>query len=72
MRVKISVAIAIFVLLFASGLLLNQKEKREFYVPVFDQKSMEVLPINNDLGVEVKQKIKAFQSREYVRVEKIS
>ena len=72
MKMKISVAISIFFLLFFSGWLLNQKEKREFYVPVLDQETVEILQINNELEAEVKQKIKAFQSREYVRVERIS
>ena len=72
MKMKISVAISIFFLLFSSGWLLNQKEKREFYVPVLDQETVEILQINNELEAEVKQKIKAFQSREYVRVERIS
>jgi hypothetical protein len=72
MKVKISVTISIFVLLFSSGWLLNQKENREFYVPVLDQETVEILQINNELEAEVKQKIKVFQSREYVRVERIS
>lgn len=72
MKVKISVIIFIFGLLFSSGWLLNQKEKREFYVPVLDQEIVEIFSINNQLESEVKQKIKAFQSREYVRVERIS
>jgi hypothetical protein len=72
MKAKISVTISIFVLLFSSGWLLNQKENREFYVPVLDQETVEILQINNELEAEVKQKIKAFQPREYVRVERIS
>jgi hypothetical protein len=72
MKMKISVAISIFFLLFFSGWLLNQKEKREFYVPVLDQETIEILQINNEIEDEVKQKIKSFRSREYVRVERIS
>jgi hypothetical protein len=71
MKMKISVAISVFFLLFFSGWLLNQKQKREFYVPVLDQETVEILQINNELEAEVKQKIKVFQSREYVRVERI-
>lgn len=70
MKVKIYVTISIFVLLFSCGWLLNQKEKRQFYIPVLDQKTLEILQINNELEAEIIQKIRAFQPREYVRVER--
>ncbi|WHY86682.1 hypothetical protein QNH39_02035 [Neobacillus novalis] len=70
MKVKIYVTISIFVLLFSFGWLLNQKQKREFYLPVLNQETLEILQINNELEAEIKQKIRAFQPREYVRVER--
>ncbi|WP_066248261.1 hypothetical protein [Neobacillus drentensis] len=70
MKVKIYVTISIFVLLFSSGCLLNQKEKRDFYIPVLDVETLEILQITNELEAELLQKIRAFQPREYVRVER--
>ena len=72
MKMRITVAISIFVLLFSFAWLLNQKGKREFYVPQLDEEALEIFPIINEIEVEVVRKIKAFKSREYVRVQKIS
>ncbi|WP_156351163.1 hypothetical protein [Neobacillus vireti] len=56
MKVKIYVTISIFILLFSCGWLLNQKEKREFYQPVLDQETLEILQINNELEAEITRK----------------
>lgn len=71
MKMRISIAISIFILLFSSAWLINQKGKREFYVPELEE-ALEIFPILNDIEAEVFQKIKAYKSREYVRVQKIS
>lgn len=71
MKMRISIAISIFILLFSSAWLINQKGKREFYVPELEE-ALEIFPRLNDIEAEVFQKIKAYKSREYVRVQKIS
>lgn len=64
---KISAAISIFVLLFAGAWILDHKTKREFYMPG-DEEVVEMIPANYEMEAGGKQKLKVFESREYVRI----
>ncbi|UII55368.1 hypothetical protein LS684_17295 [Cytobacillus spongiae] len=69
MRKKIIASMSIFLLLLTGGYVIEQKDKREFYVPTVDEEIVEILPVN--YMDKQKKRYKFFESREYVRIETI-
>ena len=70
MKIKISVCLSIFLFLFSTAFILEQKVHREFYVHKIESNvdSMKVVPINVQM-IDVQQKLyEPFKSREYVRI----
>lgn len=76
MKAKITAAVTIFAVLFSGAWLLNENGKREFYIPDEAVNMIEMIPaesVENIIQTPIeKQKIEAFQSREYVRIKKAS
>ncbi|MGG0740774.1 hypothetical protein [Niallia taxi] len=72
MKMKISISLSIFGLLFLSFWQLDHREKREFSLNELDIEIEELIPINNELEKTFQNKTEAFQSREYVRVDRVS
>lgn len=72
MKMKISISLSIFGLLFLSFWQLDHREKREFSLKELDIEIEELIPINNELEKTFQNKTEAFQSREYVRVDRVS
>ncbi|KAB2332979.1 MULTISPECIES: hypothetical protein [Bacillaceae] len=76
MRAKIIAAVSIFVVLFSGAWLVNETGKREFYIPGEADEIVEMMPVESVENIMQapleKQKIEAFQSREYVRIKKAS
>ncbi|MGD6842718.1 hypothetical protein ACQCVH_09390 [Bacillus infantis] len=68
MHKKILASIILFGFLFAGAWLLEAKDKREFFYSDAEEEIVEVMPADAGQGPN-KRKIKAFESREYVRVE---
>lgn len=68
---KISAAISIFILLFAGAWILDHSNKREFYVPG-DEEVVEMIPADFEMEAGDEQKLKVFESREYVRIQTAS
>jgi hypothetical protein len=69
MRKKIIASMSIFLFLLTGGYVIEQKDKREFYVPTVDEEIVEILPVN--YMDKQKKRYKFFESREYVRIETI-
>ncbi|MBZ5752318.1 hypothetical protein M3184_06075 [Metabacillus litoralis] len=70
MKMKISVCLSIFLLLFSTAFLLQQKSHREFYVHKIESNidNMKVIPINVQATDVQKKVYEPFKSREYVRI----
>ncbi|EAR64153.1 MULTISPECIES: hypothetical protein [Bacillaceae] len=68
MHKKILASIILFGFLFAGAWVLEAKDKREFFYSDTEEEMVEVMPAESGQGPD-KRKIKAFESREYVRVE---
>ncbi|WOD65328.1 hypothetical protein NQZ71_26030 (plasmid) [Niallia taxi] len=72
MKMKISISLSIFGLLFLSFWQLDHREKREFFLNELDIEIKELIPINNELEKTFQNKTEAFHPREYVRVDRVS
>lgn len=72
---KAAACILIFSFLFSSAWILDQKGKRDFYLPgaeeVVEVLPLEGMPLQNVLEAEKvdKRGAKIFESREYIRIE---
>ncbi|MFE8702388.1 hypothetical protein ACFYKX_17460 [Cytobacillus sp. FJAT-54145] len=70
MKFKVLASISIFLLLFSVAWLLEQKEKREFFIPgEAEEEVVEIVPANFQQEKNMKRRHKIFDSREYVRIE---
>lgn len=75
LKKKVIASILIFSFLFSSALVLDQKGKRDFYLPgaeeVVEMLQIEEMPLQNVLEAEKvdKRRVKVFESREYIRIE---
>lgn len=70
MKMKISVCLSIFFLLFSLTWILQQKSDREFYVHKIESNidSLKVVPLNVKISNVQQNFYEPFKSREYVRI----
>lgn len=68
MKKRIIASFLLFLLLFIFAWQLDKKGKPDFYVPELEEEVVEVIPTNYKEEQLQKKRLKAFQSREYVRV----
>lgn len=75
LKKKVIASIFIFVFLFSGAWVLNQKGKRDFYLPgageVVEVLPLGGMPLQNILEAEKvdKRRAKVFESREYIRIQ---